>query len=108
MTQNSTQPMKAYCGAKNRQGSACRRWPLAGKSRCRLHGGRSPIVHGFRSWAWKRFRIARKEMLSAEWPGARIRVYSETEKAYLVQLRQRNRHGFSSEFQQAVASSDAA
>lgn len=30
---------KERCGAKNRQGNPCQRWPLAGRTRCRLHGG---------------------------------------------------------------------
>lgn len=34
--------MKDRCGAKTRSGGTCRRWPLAGASRCRLHGGASP------------------------------------------------------------------
>jgi hypothetical protein len=30
------------CGAKNRQGEPCQRWPLAGRNRCGLHGGKTP------------------------------------------------------------------
>lgn len=30
------------CGAKNRQGEPCQRPPLAGKTRCKLHGGATP------------------------------------------------------------------
>lgn len=30
------------CGARTRSGGTCRRWPLAGATRCRLHGGESP------------------------------------------------------------------
>lgn len=44
-----TDPMKAanpinkrYCGAKTRAGGSCRRAPLRGTTRCRLHGGSSP------------------------------------------------------------------
>jgi hypothetical protein len=29
------------CGARCRSGRPCRRWPLAGKRRCLLHGGAS-------------------------------------------------------------------
>lgn len=29
----------AICGAKNRQGEPCRKSPLKGKTRCKLHGG---------------------------------------------------------------------
>jgi hypothetical protein len=31
------------CGAKNRQGEPCQRWALAGRTRCRLHGGKSLV-----------------------------------------------------------------
>ena len=29
------------CGAKNRQGNPCQKWPLKGRNRCRNHGGKS-------------------------------------------------------------------
>jgi len=62
------------CGAKTRQGLACRAAALRGKRRCRLHGGRStgPITpHGVercRFAAWKHgdysaeARLARAEV----------------------------------------------
>jgi hypothetical protein len=42
------------CGAKNRQGNQCTKWKLAGRNRCRNHGGKThpkgvakgPIKHG--------------------------------------------------------------
>lgn len=34
--------MNERCGAKTRQGGNCRRWPIAGGTRCKLHGGGSP------------------------------------------------------------------
>jgi hypothetical protein len=37
------------CGAKNRAGEPCKRWPAKGRSRCRLHGGATPIKHGLYS-----------------------------------------------------------
>ena len=49
---------KLRCGAKARStgGKPCRRWALAGRQRCRLHGGKAPrgpasanYVHGFYS-----------------------------------------------------------
>jgi len=30
------------CGARTRSGKPCRLWPLHGKTRCKLHGGKSP------------------------------------------------------------------
>ena len=34
---------KESCGAKKRDGSPCRRPPLAGRKRCALHGGKTPV-----------------------------------------------------------------
>jgi hypothetical protein len=39
-TASAVQPDR--CGAKKRNGEPCRRWPLKGTNRCRLHGGASP------------------------------------------------------------------
>lgn len=33
---------RAICGAKTRAGTPCQRSPLAGRTRCKLHGGASP------------------------------------------------------------------
>jgi hypothetical protein len=33
---------KLICGAKNRQGEPCAKPPLKGKTRCKLHGGKTP------------------------------------------------------------------
>jgi hypothetical protein len=38
----STALEPARCGAKKRDGEPCRRFPLRGTNRCRLHGGASP------------------------------------------------------------------
>ena len=35
-------PEPARCGAKKRDGEPCQRWPLAGATRCRLHGAAAP------------------------------------------------------------------
>jgi hypothetical protein len=37
--------MADLCGAKTRSGSPCRRAPLKGKTRCKLHGGASPSTN---------------------------------------------------------------
>src|SRR5262249_6908633 len=54
------------CGAKTRSGTPCRRRPLAGRNRCRLHGGSTPagiasphFRHGKRS---RYFRHLPKEI----------------------------------------------
>lgn len=43
------------CGAKRRNGEPCRKWPLAGTNRCRLHGGASPQAQ----------RLARERIIGA-------------------------------------------
>jgi hypothetical protein len=37
--------MADLCGAKTRSGSPCRRAPLKGKTRCKLHGGATPSTN---------------------------------------------------------------
>lgn len=39
------------CGAKTRSGTACRNIPMAGKKRCRMHGGAS--LSGKNHWNYK-------------------------------------------------------
>ena len=39
------------CGAKTRTGHPCKKSPLQGKTRCRLHGGLSP--KGAEHWNFK-------------------------------------------------------
>jgi hypothetical protein len=41
-SKGSTALEPARCGAKKRDGEPCRRFPLKGTNRCRLHGGASP------------------------------------------------------------------
>jgi len=50
----STENTRIVCGAKTRSGAACKNSPVAGKKRCRMHGGMSPsgkdhwnYQHGF-------------------------------------------------------------
>lgn len=40
------EPAPGTCGARTRQGTACRRSPVPGTNRCRNHGGASPQVTG--------------------------------------------------------------
>lgn len=54
-------PMRRrYCGAKTRAGGTCRRAPMDGTTRCRLHGGASPQAQ----------RKAAENL--AEWRGRRV------------------------------------
>jgi hypothetical protein len=38
------------CGAKTRAGGTCKRWPLHGRKRCRLHGGLTPRGPDSANW----------------------------------------------------------
>src|SRR5271169_773659 len=57
------------CGAQTRIGSACRRPPVVGRKRCRLHGGLSPgaprgLKNGnFKTGDWTTDAIAEREWL---------------------------------------------
>src|SRR5262245_55963040 len=62
------------CGARNRRGERCEKWPIHGNVRCANHGGLNPSIHGFWTFAWRRFQKRRKAELAADWPGASIRV----------------------------------
>ena len=54
------------CGAKTRSGSPCKKPSLAGKARCRLHGGASPSGKdhwNFKNgWCTKEARLRSKEV----------------------------------------------
>ncbi|WP_404811487.1 HGGxSTG domain-containing protein, partial [Acidithiobacillus caldus] len=42
MTKPTTpRPIKDHCMARTRSGGQCQRYPVPGKTRCRLHGGLS-------------------------------------------------------------------
>lgn len=58
----ASQNTNKTCGAKTRSGSPCRNHPVAGKKRCRMHGGAS--VEGENHWNYKHgfhTKKARKE-----------------------------------------------
>lgn len=71
--------MRQYCGARTRQGGRCRLWPLPGKRRCRLHGGRVPggSRPGERDmrklWARAAMKRAFLHTLGLKWYGGRPR-----------------------------------
>ena len=67
------------CGARTRRGTACQKPPLAGKTRCRLHGGLST---GPKTTEGKA-RIA-----AAHWKhGRRSRAFTEARKQIWADLR---------------------
>ena len=45
------------CGAKNRQGNPCQKWPIKGRNRCRNHGGKS--LRGVDSPSFKNGRYSK-------------------------------------------------
>lgn len=49
------------CGAKTRAGTPCQRAPLAGRTRCRLHGGATPRGRASPHWRHGRRSIAVRE-----------------------------------------------
>jgi hypothetical protein len=54
MAQGSESPTAGRCGAKLRRSNParyCLQWPIRGRTRCKLHGGKSPI--GPAAAAWK-------------------------------------------------------
>lgn len=50
--------MKELCGAKTRRGTLCKKSPIAGRERCKFHGGATP--RGPESANWKHGRTAYK------------------------------------------------
>jgi hypothetical protein len=56
---------KSRCGAKTRKGTPCQRPPLAGRTRCRLHGGASPV-----GMAHYRYKHGRRSKFFSWWPEA--------------------------------------
>ncbi|EWY36292.1 hypothetical protein N825_28895 [Skermanella stibiiresistens SB22] len=42
MKDPSEAPSRRLCGARNRRGTPCQKPPLAGRTRCILHGGKTP------------------------------------------------------------------
>jgi hypothetical protein len=70
------------CGAKTRQGTPCQRWALAGRGRCRLHGGKSlagtacPHFHSGRYSAYVPQRL-RERYEQAEHDPALLSLKSE-------------------------------
>jgi hypothetical protein len=79
-----------FCGARTRNGGRCRRYPVAGKRRCRLHGGKSTgpreWVTNVRAMAQGRAQyVERRHAMGLKAPGGRPRklrhVLSDQERA---------------------------
>jgi hypothetical protein len=65
-------PMRGECGARTRSGGPCRAPKVAGKSRCRMHGGAagSGAPKGERNGNWRHGRFTCQAIAGAERRGA--------------------------------------
>ena len=72
---------KRFCGAKTRSGRPCAKFPVAGKRRCRLHGGASTGP----KTAEGRARIAKAQLKHGRYVNWRAR--REREKYYFREIR---------------------
>ena len=67
------------CGARTRRGTACQKPPLAGKKRCRLHGGLS---------TGPRTAEGKSRIAASQWKhGRRSRAFTEARKQIWADLR---------------------
>ena len=77
---------RSQCGAKTRAGAACQSPPVAGRKRCRLHGGLSPgAPRGSRNGNWRCLTglgEPRGTELSRQWRPAAARLL----RAYVTQV----------------------
>ncbi len=62
-TRGGVKGWKRRCGAKTRKGTPCQRPPMAGMTRCRLHGGATPI-----GMASPHYKHGRRSRFLAGWP----------------------------------------
>ncbi|NCF34380.1 MAG: hypothetical protein GWP50_12545 [Proteobacteria bacterium] len=75
----TTKPRR--CGAKTRSGMPCAKYPIAGKRRCRLHGGMS---------TGPRTEEGRARIASANYKHGRFigwRAHRKREKQYFAEIR---------------------
>ena len=66
------------CGAKTRAGSTCNKYPIAGRLRCRLHGGLSPS--GKAHWNYKHGWRCKENIFRAATVNAEIKLFEELAK----------------------------
>ena len=70
-------PATSYCSAKTSEGSTCKKRPLKGKTRCRLHGGLSTgprTAEGKARIAAAHYRHGRRSKKFVE---ARAKIWAE-------------------------------
>ena len=68
------------CGAKTRTGSPCRRPPVRGRKRCRLHGGLSPgAPRGSRNGNYTNGDWTREALEERRWVRDLVRSFGKLE-----------------------------
>jgi hypothetical protein len=58
------------CGAKKRNGQPCQQWPIKGRTRCRLHGGKSRMGPGAGRFIHGRYSTFLPSRLAAHYEAA--------------------------------------
>jgi hypothetical protein len=70
----------SQCGAKTRAGTACQSPPVAGRKRCRLHGGLSPgAPRGSRNGNYRRGDWTTEAIEERRWLRSLVRNFAKTE-----------------------------
>src|SRR5207249_6747429 len=80
MEQPSLSSQVSRCGAKTRAGTPCRRPPVRGRKRCRLHGGLSPgAPRGSRNGNYTNGDWTREAIEERRWLRLLVRDFAKTE-----------------------------
>ena len=70
---------RSQCGAKTRAGTACQSPPVAGRKRCRLHGGLSPgAPRGSRNGNFRRGDWTTEAIEERRWLRSLVRDFAKT------------------------------
>jgi hypothetical protein len=70
------------CGAKTRAGAPCRRAPVRGRKRCRLHGGLSPgAPRGSRNGNYTNGQWTAEAIEERRWLRSLVRAYAVKERS---------------------------
>ena len=71
---------RSHCGAKTRAGTACPSPPVAGRKRCRLHGGLSPgAPRGSRNGHYTNGDWTAEAIEERKWLRSLVRAFAKTE-----------------------------
>jgi glucans biosynthesis protein len=70
---------RSRCGAKTRAGTACQSPPVAGRKRCRLHGGLSPgAPRGSRNGNYRRGDWTKEAIEERRWLRSLVQAFAKT------------------------------